>query len=143
MVKPSAHDCKIFRESNNWVEHKESFMITLEAKKSRTWLTRTVELPTRNHMVLNQSVCTRQQRIHCFVIKSSPLSSRMPAPRMITPFGKKHTRCTMIQLSHRWMEIPSLPVIPVSSSTFATGTNPKEIFDTQQDTSPQVQQDVP
>jgi len=32
MAKPSAHNFKIFWESNNWVKHKESFMITLEAQ---------------------------------------------------------------------------------------------------------------
>jgi len=32
MVKPSACDFKSFQEANNWVEHKEGFMITMEAQ---------------------------------------------------------------------------------------------------------------
>jgi len=32
LVKPSARDFKPFREANNWVDYKDTFMITLEAQ---------------------------------------------------------------------------------------------------------------
>lgn len=31
-IKPNAHDFKPFRESNNWIEHKENFKITAESQ---------------------------------------------------------------------------------------------------------------
>jgi len=32
LIKPSARDFKPFREANNWIDHKEIFLITLEAQ---------------------------------------------------------------------------------------------------------------
>ena len=31
-MRPSAKDCKAFRESKNWVEHKDAFLVTTDAQ---------------------------------------------------------------------------------------------------------------
>jgi len=55
MVKPNSRDFKPFWEANNWVEHKEGFMIALEAQN----LTHLVD---KTHTVVDPDLAKAQQK---------------------------------------------------------------------------------
>ena len=64
MLKPSARVFKPFRESNNWVKHKESFLIALEAQN----LTHLVD---KSHVVINPDLGKAQLKHLCKVMKDN------------------------------------------------------------------------
>jgi len=64
LIKPSARDFKPFREANNWIDHKEIFLITLEAQNL-------AHLVDPTYVVVNADLHKAQNNFLCKTLRDN------------------------------------------------------------------------